>query len=909
MALMPGTKFGPYEIQSPLGAGGMGEVYRARDTRLGREVAIKVLSQHLSSNPDLKARFEREAKAISALNHPHICHLYDVGSQDGTDFLVMELLEGESLDKRLERGPLPLRQALEVGVEIAEALEKAHKSGIVHRDLKPGNIVLTKSGAKLLDFGLAKPSVAAIGVVAASSSGKLTPSTPTMSVAALASPAGGLTQQGTIVGTFQYMAPECLQGREAGACSDLFSFGCVLYEMVTGRRAFEGKSQLSVLTAILEKDPEPVSSVHPGTPPALEHAVRRALEKDPERRWQSAADLTSELRWIAESDSSAVMPAPLAPRHGSARTAVWVAAVVVAALVGFGVAAFLHRQPIARAVHSAILPPEKTSLVLAGDNAGPPVLSPDGAYVAFSVASADGAVALWLRPLDSPDARRLPGTEGATFPFWSPDSHSIGIFANGKLKVIDAVNGGAPFVVCEAPFGRGGAWSTSGVIVFAPDAQTGLMRVDASGGTPGALTTPDPKRLSSHRWPFFMPDGKHFIYLGANHDTSKSQYDAIYYASLDGKENRELFRSMSNAVYAAGYLLFARGSQLMAQPFDASSGKLEGSPQPVANDVANDPSTWHMDASAAGPLLVLGNGGAADQELVYVDRSGKQLGVIADGLPNLLNMSLSPQGDRLALEISGGTTDIWVQDLVRGVRTRLTFGPAFDENPVWSPDGKWVAYDSQRDNKLNIYRRPSDGSGVEELLLGDGSFDAPLAWSPDNKFLLYRKTKSASGPLNAGGADSELWALPLTGERKPFFVVAAGTTPFGTQHSFSPNGRWLAYTATQAGSTQVYVMPFGSGHGKWQISQADGFSPRWRSDGKELFYASETSNNVIGVPVEEQSGTLQFGAPQSLYPHSFSQIPLYEPLPGGKKFIMNTTSQQTGQAMGLFTDWTAALKP
>src|SRR5579859_4083489 len=313
MAIATGTKLGPYEIVAALGAGGMGEVYRARDTRLGREVAIKVLPQHLSANPDLKARFEREAKAISGLNHPHICHLYDVGSQDGTDYLVMELLEGESLDKRLERGPLPLKQALEAGVEIAEALEKAHKSGIVHRDLKPGNIVLTKSGAKLLDFGLAKPSVAAIGVVAASSSGKLTPSTPTMSVAALASPAGGLTQQGMIVGTFQYLAPECLQGREADARSDLFAFGCVLYEMVTGRRAFEGKSQLSVLTAILEKDPEPVSSVHPGTPPALEHAVRQALEKDPERRWQSAADLASELRWIAESDSSVVMPAPLTP--------------------------------------------------------------------------------------------------------------------------------------------------------------------------------------------------------------------------------------------------------------------------------------------------------------------------------------------------------------------------------------------------------------------------------------------------------------------------------------------------------------------------------------------------------------------------------------------------------------------
>jgi Tol biopolymer transport system component len=346
----------------------------------------------------------------------------------------------------------------------------------------------------------------------------------------------------------------------------------------------------------------------------------------------------------------------------------------------------------------------------------------------------------------------------------------------------------------------------------------------------------------------------------------------------------------------------------LAQPFDASSGNLEGSPQPVANDVANDPSTWHMDASAAGPLLVIGNGGAADQELVYVDGSGKQLGVIADGLSNLLDMALSPKGDRLALQLDNGTSDIWIQDLARGVRTRLTFGPTFDESPVWSPDGKWVAYDSARDNKLNIYRRPSDGSGVEEILLSDDNFNVPVAWSPDGKFLLYRRSKSAkAGPLNAGGGDSELWALPLTGERKPFFVVAIGTTPFGTHHAISPDSHWLAYTATQAGKTQVFVMPFGSGQGKWQISQADGFSPRWRSDGKELFFASESSNSMSGVSVEEHSGTLQFGAPHFFFSHSSSQVPLYEPMPGGKKFIMNATSQQTGQAMGLISNWSAAL--
>jgi Tol biopolymer transport system component len=900
MALASGTKLGPYEIVSALGAGGMGEVYRAHDTRLGRDVAIKVLPQHLSDDPDLKARFEREARTISSLNHPHICTLHDVGHQNGTEFLVLELLEGETLVARLQKGALPLKQALEIGIHIADALDKAHKNGVVHRDLKPGNVMLTKSGAKLMDFGLAKPPGSPLGLVTAASS-----DSPTMP--ALSKP---LTAEGMIVGTYQYMAPEQLEGKEADARSDIFALGAVLYEMLTGKRAFAGKSAVSILSAILERDPEPISATQPLTPPVLEHVIRRALEKDPERRWQSAADLASELRWISESGSTVAMPPVVAPhRRDLSSVALWVAVVVVAAAMGFAIAFFFRQQPMPRIVRSAIFPPQKTTLVLAGDNAGPPVLSPDGAYVAFTATSAEGGVALWVRPMDSPDARRLAGTEGATFPFWSADSHFLGFFADGKLKTIDAVNGGAPFVVCEALFGRGGAWSQNGTIVFAPDAQTGLMRVDASGGTPQALTMPDPVRHSSHRWPFFLPDGEHFIYLAANHDASKSQNDAIYYASLDGKENRELFRSTSNAVYADGYLLFARGPQLMAQRFD-TSGKLSGAAQPIANDVANDPSTWHMDASAAGPLLVLGNGGAADQKLIYVDRAGKELGVIADGLPNLLAMALSPKGDRLALEIDTGASEIWIQDLVRGVRTRLTFGPAWDENPVWSPDGKWITYDSLRDNKINIYRRPADGSGAEELLLSDGKANSPVAWSPDSKFLLYRVTNNRLGAtaLNLGG-DSDLWALPMTGERKPFFVVKTGSLPIGSDHSFSPNGHWLAFTAEESGTNQVFVIPFGSGQGRWQVSQTDGFSPRWRSDGKELYFASESSNNVIGVPVEEKSGTLQFGAPQPLFPHSFSQVPLYAPLPDGKKFIMNTTSQQIGQVMSLVSNWTNTLRP
>jgi eukaryotic-like serine/threonine-protein kinase len=524
MTLTAGTRLGPYEIMAPLGAGGMGEVYRAKDTRLGRDVAIKVLPTKFSSNSELRERFEREARAISSLNHARICTLHDVGHQDGVDFLVMEYLEGESLAEKLRKGALPLRETLKIGMEVCEALDVAHRAGIVHRDLKPANIMLTKSGAKLMDFGLAKP----FGMTASASGAA--PSFTAVATMTGLSPASPLTTAGSIVGTIQYMSPEQIEGKEADARSDIFALGAVLYEMVTGKRAFEGKSQIPVASSILEKDPEPITVVKPASPPAFDHVVKTCLQKDPEGRFQNAHDVTLQLKWIAEDRSSPSAPALAAPTHHPRERLAWAVAIFIAIVAGVIAGIFVARpsQP-ARIIRTVISPPEGTSFRLTGDLAGPPELSPDGSSIAFAAAGSDGKVTLWVRPMDKLEARSLGGTDNATFPFWSPDGKSLGFFADGKLKSID-LSGGAPQTICDAPQGRGGSWSRDGTILLTTDTQAPISRVNASGGTPVAITKLDPARHTSHRWPFFLPDGKHFLYVAINHDSAQSEKDSVYFA-------------------------------------------------------------------------------------------------------------------------------------------------------------------------------------------------------------------------------------------------------------------------------------------------------------------------------------------------------------------------------------------
>ncbi|MCU1307576.1 MAG: serine/threonine protein kinase [Acidobacteriaceae bacterium] len=897
MTVTSGTKFGPYEIQSALGAGGMGEVYRAMDTRLDRTVAIKVLASHLSSSPELKQRMEREARTISSLNHPHICHLYDIGSHNGTDFLVMEFLEGETLADRLRKGPMPLNELLKIGIAIAEALSVAHHQGIVHRDLKPGNIMLTHGGAKLMDFGLAKP-------LALQSTGVASGTAPSFTAAATLSgpsPLSPLTSAGSIVGTIQYMSPEQIEGKEAGARSDIFAFGAVLYEMVTGKRPFAGKSQISLASAILEKDPDPISASNLLIPPALEHVIITCLQKDPEDRYLAAHDIKLELKWIASGRSApALAPASESTSPTRQRYA-WIAAVIAAILLGVAAGFFINRpaQP-ALSVRTVVDPPEKVTLNLVGDFAGPPVLSPDGSTLAFTAIGVDAKTAIWVRPMNALEAHMLPGSEGATFPFWSPDGRSLGFFADGKLKTIE-LSGGSAVVICDAQFGRGGSWGPNGVIIFAPSTQTSLMRVSATGGEPVALTQLDKAQQTSHRWPFFLPDGKHFLYLAINHDPSHAAYDAVYYASLDGRENRQLFRSGSNVLYGSVFLLFARVDQLMAQPFDPASGTLSGEPQALAAGVVDDVSTWHMDATASNNgLLVFGSGGTADWKLVWMDRNGKQLGLVADKLTNLQSGRISPQGDRVALQIDTGTNDVWVLDLARGIRTRLTFGQVTSSFPVWSPDGKWLAYNTSRNGQAQISRKPADGSGAEELLLNDQQPIVPTDWSQDGKYLIYMR-----GTL---GNDLEVWALPLEGERKPFLVVPRPTNAFAHQGRLSPDGRWLAYASTESGTSQIYVVPFHGGQGKWQVSTTEGSQPKWSRDGKELYFANDITRVLSAVSVKETSGALQFGPAITLATAQATQQFIYDVSPDGKKILLDVVSQQVNQSVTVITNFTAGLK-
>jgi eukaryotic-like serine/threonine-protein kinase len=891
MALPTGAKLGPYEILSPLGAGGMGEVYRARDTRLDRTVAVKVLNSQLAGNVELRGRFEREAKIISQLQHPHICVLYDVGSEGSTEFLVMEFLEGESLADRLKRGPLAQTELLKIAIQIADALEKAHRVGVVHRDLKPGNVMLTKLGAKLLDFGLAKPVAANVATKHRSGSasviaGALTQTSPT---------ATPLSTAGAVIGTVQYMSPEQIQGVEADGRSDIFAFGAMLYEMAAGKRAFEGKTQASIVGQILAVDPPPASTVRPETSPALDRLIRLCLEKDPDERIQTAHDLKLNLQAIA-AEKPAAAAAPIKRRSSTRERTSWIAAVVAALALGALGAILLYHPAKPASARTSINPPPNVAFHLADDWAGPPVLSPDGKLIAFTDARNRE---IWVRPVNSLEAHPLEGTAGATFPFWSPDSRSLAFFIVGKgMKRVD-LNGGPPTDVAAAPQGRGGAWSSAGVIVFSPAPDAALMKVNANGGTPAEpLSKIDPSLHTSHRWPVFLPDGKHILYLALNHDASKASNDAIYYASLDGRENRLLFHTQSSPVYAVGYLLFVRGDKLLAQSFDPDKGELKGDPQPVASGVILDGSDWHMDVSATDDgLLVYGSGATGTSQLVWLDRSGKDAGVAADNIAGSPIYRLSPQGDRLALQMESGagTADIYVLDLARGVRTRLTFGPVSNALPRWSHDGKWIYYSSLRNGHYGVFRRLADRSGDEETVFTTDHDVLATDVSPDGKIVL----------LNDGdGSKGSAWALPLAEPRKPWKLVDNGLYA-----AFSPDGRYVVYQSRESGEFQVCVVPFGDRKGKWQVSSTSGAIPHWSDDGKDLFYVeiSNETYSIVAVPVKEQGDQLQFGSPQKLV-SNLTVLSYFDISRDGKKILMPRLSQQGNQSVTLVTNFTEGLK-
>ncbi|MGE5204825.1 MAG: protein kinase domain-containing protein, partial [Chlamydiota bacterium] len=723
MPLTSGTKLGPYEIQAPLGAGGMGEVYRARDTRLDRTVAIKVLSSHLSDNPEVKQRFEREARTISSLSDPHICTLYDVGHQDGSDFLVMEYLEGETLARRLHRGPLPLPELLRIAIEVTEGLDKAHRAGIVHRDLKPGNIMLTKAGAKLLDFGLAKP--AALSAAASGSAPLVSAAVTMTSPSPQLSP---LTTQGAVVGTIQYMSPEQIEGKEADARSDIFAFGAVLYEMATGKPAFQGKSQLSVASAILEKEPEPITAAQPALPAALELIVRTCLAKDPENRYASAHDIGLHLRWLAGGTLTPTVPTPAPEREGFRKLG-WVAAAGLTILLA--VAAFLlwgHPQAPAAAPALAYIPaPPQTRFLAFGFGAGPVVVSPDATKLAFSAIDRDGVIKLWVRPLDSRASTAVAGTENAAGPFWSPDSRSLGFFADGKLKTINLATGSVA-ALCDlslTDFSHAGTWSPDGTILFSTASHQPLSRIAAAGGTPTPLA-PLPADGKSESAPIFLPDSDHFLYVVATQAQSR-----IEMGSLSSNDSQLVLQNAAHPVYARGFLLFVRDRKVFAQPFDPASGRLSGSPSPVADA---------FNYSAAGSVLAF-QAASLQSHLQWFDAAGGELGTVAD-VASYLSPRLSPDGKHvlvLVMTPDRQSSDLWSIPVNGGVSTRLTFG-ADAYWPVWSPDGKYIAYARKEKDRMVLARKPADGSGVEEMLFtldSDLVAASTVDWSPDGRFLSY----------------------------------------------------------------------------------------------------------------------------------------------------------------------------
>ncbi len=887
MSLPPGARLGAYEILSLLGAGGMGEVYKARDTRLERTVAIKVLPDTLAVDPQFRERFDREARAISQLTHPHICTLYDVGEQAGTAFLVMEYLEGETLADRLAKGALPLDQALQIAIAIASAIEKAHRAGIVHRDLKPANIMLTKAGAKLLDFGLAKTGASAVAGTALS----MLPTT-----------LADLTAQGMILGTIQYMAPEQLEGREADTRTDIFAFGAVAYEMVTGKKAFEGQSRASLISAIMLSDPPPIAASQPLTPSALDRVVRTCLAKDPDGRWQSASDLRRELQWIAHSGSEASAPVPIVASRWRRERVVW-ASVALASLMAVALVSFARfREPA--------LTPELSRFQIALPAGSISfTLSPDGRTLAFIAPSPGGRTrSVWIRKMDSLEPRALPGTEDAlTPPFWSWDSRFVAFYVAGKLKKVDLA-GGLPQTICNEPLPvLGGAWNRDGVIIFGNGR---IMRVSEGRGVATPVTLASPEAF--HAFPSFLPDGRHFVYLRF----AAPPDGGIYLGSLDAPPEQQSFERLLDTplmpTYApsrdptTGHLLFMRDGTLLAQPFDARRLALAGEAVPLAERVGIFRLSANFSTSATG-VLAYRNAGTTLSRLVWYDRAGTA--IRPAGEPGAYwDVALSPDGTRVATTVDEGRAagqGISVLEVARGVASRFTFDVAPDAAPVWSRDGRRVAFVASRQGGIGVYQKGSGSGGQEqELLRPTSALKLTNDWSRDGRALLF----SSQDP----GTKSDLWVLPLTGDG-----AAAGppesfvqTESNEWQGQFSPDAHWIAYVSDESGRPEVYALPFpaSSGEGRVQISVDGGTQPRWRSS-RELFFVSLDGNLMVK---DVSTGPAKAGTPKVLFPAPIQVADdpyafQWDVAAKGDQFLINTPSTAS-DPVTVVLNWTAALR-
>jgi Tol biopolymer transport system component len=821
-----GRQIGVYTILSRLGAGGMGEVYRARDTRLGRDVAVKVLPYVFVSDPDRLARFEREAHLLATLNHPHIGAIYGIEEAAGVRALILELVEGPTLAERLSAGPMPVREAVSIARQIAEALDAAHEKGIIHRDLKPANIKVTPEGiVKVLDFGLAK-------------------------AGALAGDTADATRDGAILGTPGYMSPEQARGQAVDKRTDIFAFGAILYEMLSGLRAFDGETAMDAVTAVLNNDPPELPAAERRIPPALTRIVDRCLKKNPAGRFQSASDLAFALEGVSSPSDTAAMAPIASGRTGllqNPRTA-WAIAASCALLVALAIATTFYLRPAAPE-------PMVTRLEITTPPTGDAysmVLSRDGRQLAY-VANGDHGSQLWVRPLDQVAAQPLAGTEGAIGPFWAPDGRAIGFFAEGKLKRID-LTGGAVQVLADVSNAMGGAWSAGGVILFTPSSTDPLLGVPATGG-PVSSVTHLAAGQAGHHWPEFLPDGRRFLFVVS---TGQPETYGIYVGSLGGGEPTRIMPNATEVAYAPpGYLLLVARDVLVAYPFDAASATVTGEPIPVAQGVGSCCDIGAFSVSTQGILAYRG-GVATRRQLAWIDRTGKVLGAVGavdDSAPSFLD--LSPDDQRVVfIRAVQANIDIWLIRAGESAPRRFTFERAIDSGPVWSPDGSRIVFRTFRGGTYNLYEKPVNGTTDEQPLLVTPLPKAPQDWSRDGRLLLYSNQDPKTG--------TDLWALPMTGERKPFPVLQTRFDEI--QGQFSPDGRWLAYASNESGRDEIYVQTFPEAGGKWQISAAGGLQPRWRRDGQELFYVAP-DNRLMAAPIRVAPGTkaLEAGAPVPLF--------------------------------------------
>jgi Tol biopolymer transport system component len=845
LALAPGTRLSVYEVTAPLGEGGMGQVYRATDTALGRQVAIKILPDVFAVDPDRMARFEREARTLASLNHPHIAAIYGVEKSAGTHALVMELVEGDDLSQRIARAAIPLDEALPIAKQIAEALEAAHEQGIIHRDLKPANIKVRTDGmVKVLDFGLAK-AIDPAGALSASAS--MSP--------AVTAPA--MTHVGMILGTAAYMAPEQARGREVDRRADIWSFGVVLYEMLSGRRAFAGDDNTDTIAAVVSKEPD-WAALPADIPAPIRKLLRRCLEKDRQRRLTDAGaarlEIEEALAPTRSRESDVAPPAAASARRGRLAWIVAAAALAAAVALAFPAVRYLRLPP----------PPE-TRVDIATPSTVQPTsfaLSPDGRQIVF-VASADGASRLWLRSLATTTAQPLPGTEGASYPFWMHDSRSIGFFAGGAsggaLKRID-LDGGTPKTLASAPGGCGGTATTDGVVLFAPSSLGPLMRVSAAGGTPVESTTLGPQQ-SAHRWPYMLPGSHRFLFyvFGA------PEVAGIYLGALDGSASARLTPADSAGVYLpSGWLLWARAGALVAQRLDLAQAALTGEPVTLADGVAVDANSLSAVSVSATGLVAYRTSGASRRQLMWVDRSGSPLGTVgAPDINDLAHPRLSPDGRRVVVHRTvQGNSDIWLLD---GARTsRLTFDAAVDERPIWSHDGTRLVFRSNRAGRWDLYEKQTSGAGAEERIVSSEGSKAAYSWSADGRFLLYVIVDPQQ--------NADLWVVSMVGDRTTSaFLKTRYREAYG---AFSPDGRWVAYQSNESGRPEIYVRPFvppGAADkvtaalgGQWQVSTDGGVFPAWRSDGQELYYL-DPSGVMMAASITATETTLEPGAPVALF--------------------------------------------